>query len=108
MQFSIHPITGTENHVIRQRSAGSSSVVLVAEVVKGLTGYSVLRMDATGVLANNLPSPLSALSFYTLWVKDTGPVILGLDIDPIEAHGAGLTSVSPEENAARPRSWRSR
>ena len=108
MRYSIHPIAGTENHVIRQRTAGSASVVLVAEVVKGLNGYSVLRMDATGVLANNLPSPLSALSFYTLWVKDTGPVILGLDIDPLEAHGAGLTAPEPLDVAAPRRSWRSR
>lgn len=90
MRYSIHPLAGTENHVIRQRTAGSASVVLVAEVVKGLEGYSVLRMDATGVLANHLPSPLSALNFYILWVKNTGPTIFGLDIDPLEAHGAGL------------------
>ena len=105
MRYSIHPIAGTENHVIRQRAAGAASVVLVAEVVRGETGYSLLRMDATGVLAHNLPSPLSALNFYILWVKNTGPTILGLDIDPIAAHGAGL---SITDVPAPRRSWRSR
>ena len=104
MLYTIHPLAGTESHVIRQRDAGSATVVLVAEVVKTPGGYSVLRMDATGVLAENLPSPQSALSFYILWVRYTGPTIFGLDIDPVEAHGAGIGTMddrSPQSSVER-------
>ena len=101
MRYTIHPIAGTESHVIRQRDASSATVVLVAEVVGGVNGYSLLRMDATGVLAEHLPSPLSALNFYILWVKNTGPTIFGLDIDPIEAHGAGIEIMDDAARGAR-------
>lgn len=89
MAFTIHPLADTGNYVIRQRSRGAG-VVLVAEVVQAGSCYTVLRMDETGVLAEGLPSPLSALCFYMLWVRDTGPTILGIDVDADEARSAGI------------------
>ena len=94
MAFTIHPLADTGNYVIRQRS-GSAGVVLVAEVVRSMSGYAVLRMDETGVLAENLPSPLSALCFYTLWVRYTGPTIFGVGVDPDEARSAGIEGDLP-------------
>ena len=77
MTFTLRPIAGTPNHLIRQRTP-EGTVVLVAEIVEFPEGYTLYRMDATGVLAAELPSPEKALEFYEAWVRDTNPVIAGV------------------------------
>ena len=50
---------------------------LVAEIVVGMDGgFTLLRMDETGVLADRLPSALSAYSFYVLWARYLNPTIV--------------------------------
>ena len=78
MTFSLHPIAGTPNYLIRQKKADQSLVTLVAEVVEYPEGYTLYRMDATGVLAHSLASPDDALAFYKTWVIDTNPTIEGI------------------------------
>lgn len=76
--FSLHPIAGTPNFLIRQRKSDQSLVTLVAEVVQYPEGYTLYRMDATGELATELPTPDDALSFYRAWVIETNPTIEGI------------------------------
>jgi len=76
--FSLHPIAGTPNFLIRQRKADQSLVTLVAEVVEYPEGYTLYRMDATGELATQLASPDDALAFYKAWVIETNPIIEGI------------------------------
>ena len=78
MTFSLHPIAGTPNYLIRQKKADQSLVTLVAEIVEYPEGYTLYRMDATGELATELASPDDALAFYKAWVIDTNPVIEGV------------------------------
>ena len=78
MTFSIRPISGTANYIIRQRADESSLVSLVAEVVEFPDGYTLYRMDATGQLATGLATPESALAFYEQWVNETHPNIEGI------------------------------
>ncbi len=78
MTFSLHPIAGTPNFLIRQKKADQSLVTLVAEVVEYPEGYTLYRMDATGELATELPSPDDALAFYQAWVIETNPTIEGI------------------------------
>ena len=78
MTFSLHPIAGTPNYLIRQKKADGGLVTLVAEVVEYPEGYTLYRMDATGVLAAELPSPDDALAFYKNWVVETNPTIEGI------------------------------
>ena len=75
--FTLRPISGTPNHIIRLRTP-EGAVVLVAEIVEFPDGYTVYRMDATGVLAAGLESPESALEFYESWVRETNPIIEGV------------------------------
>jgi hypothetical protein len=76
--FSLHPIAGTPNYLIRQKKSDQSLVTLVAEVVEYPEGYTLYRMDATGELASRLASPDAALAFYETWVIETNPVIEGI------------------------------
>ncbi|CAN5274980.1 hypothetical protein BH09ACT5_BH09ACT5_12510 [soil metagenome] len=78
MTFTLHPIAGTPNYLIRQKSADQPLVTLVAEVVEYPEGYTLYRMDATGELATELPTPDDALAFYEAWVSETNPVIEGI------------------------------
>ena len=78
MTFTLHPIAGTANYLIRRRSTENSLVTLVAEVVEFPDGYTLYRMDATGELAAELASPDDALAFYKSWVRDTNPTIEGI------------------------------
>lgn len=78
MTFTLHPIAGTPNYLIRQKAAGGGAVTLVAEIVEYPDGYTLYRMDATGVLAAELPSPDDALALYKQWVTDTNPTIDGI------------------------------
>lgn len=78
MTFSLHPIAGTTNYLIRQKKADGGLVTLVAEVVEYPGGYTLYRMDATGVLAADLASPDDALAFYENWVIETNPTIEGI------------------------------
>lgn len=76
--FSLHPIAGTPNFLIRQKKADESFVTLVAEVVEYPEGYTLYRMDATGELAAELASPDAALAAYKAWVVETNPTIEGI------------------------------
>jgi len=76
--FSLHPIAGTPNYLIRQKKADEHLVTLVAEVVEYPDGYTLYRMDATGELATELPTPDDALAFYKAWVIETNPTIEGI------------------------------
>ena len=78
MTFSLHPIAGTPNYLIRQKKGDQSLVTLVAEIVEYPEGYTLYRMDATGELATELASPDDALAFYKAWVLDTNPTIEGI------------------------------
>ena len=78
MTFSLHPIAGTPNYLIRQKKSDQSLVTLVAEVVEYPEGYTLYRMDATGELATELATPDDALAFYKNWVIETNPVIEGI------------------------------
>ena len=78
MTFSLHPIAGTPNYLIRQKKADEHLVTLVAEVVEYPEGYTLYRMDATGELATELPTPDDALAFYKAWVIETNPTIEGI------------------------------
>ena len=82
MLYSLHQLPDTTVFVISGRESVKAPAMLVAEVVTSLDGigFTLLRMDATGVLAENLPSPLSAWSFYLLWVRYCGPTITGVPI----------------------------
>jgi len=81
MVFSLRPITGTPNFLIRQTSPDGPGVVLVAEIVEFPEGYTLYRMDATGQLAASLPTPESALEFYENWFTTTNPTIQGISED---------------------------
>ena len=76
--FTLHPIAGTPNYLIRQKKADEHVVTLVAEVVEYPTGYTLYRMDATGELATELATPDDALAFYKTWVIETNPTIEGI------------------------------
>ena len=78
MTFSLHPIAGTPNYLIRQKKSDQSLVTLVAEVVEYPEGYTLYRMDATGELAMELPTPDDALEYYKAWVIETNPTIEGI------------------------------
>ena len=77
--FSLHPIAGTPNFLIRRRSSEHSLVTLVAEIVEYPEGYTLYRMDATGELATALANPDDALLFYEAWARDTDEVIEGIE-----------------------------
>ena len=79
MTFSLHPIAGTPNYLIRRRASENSLVTLVAEVVEYPSGYTLYRMDATGELAADLASPDDALLYYEAWVRDTDEIIVGIE-----------------------------
>ena len=70
--FSLHPIAGTPNFLIRRRSSETSLVTLVAEIVEYPEGYTLYRMDATGELASELANPDDALLFYEAWAREHG------------------------------------
>jgi len=76
--FTLHPIAGTPNYLIRRRSTENSLVTLVAEVVEFPDGYTLYRMDATGELAAELASPDDALEYYKSWVRDTNTTVEGI------------------------------
>ena len=76
--FTLHPIAGTPNYLIRQKKADQSIVTLVAEVVEYPEGYTLYRMDATGLLAAELATPDEALAFYKAWVFETKATIEGI------------------------------
>ena len=76
--FSLHPIAGTPNYLIRQKSSDDHLVTLVAEIVEHPEGYTLYRMDATGELAAQLATPDDALAFYKEWVIETNPIIEGI------------------------------
>ena len=77
--FSLHPIAGTPNFLIRRRSAETSLVTLVAEIVEYPEGYTLYRMDATGELASALANPDDALLFYEAWARDTDEIVEGIE-----------------------------
>ena len=77
--FSLHPIAGTPNFLIRRRTSEHSLVTLVAEIVKYPEGYTLYRMDATGELATALANPDDALLFYEAWARDTDDIIEGIE-----------------------------
>ena len=79
MTFTLHPIAGTPNYLIRQKKADGGLVTLVAEVVEYPEGYTLYRMDATGELATALANPDDALLFYEAWARDTDEVIAGIE-----------------------------
>jgi hypothetical protein len=76
--FSLHPIAGTPNYLIRQKRSDEHLVTLVAEIVEYPEGYTLYRMDATGELATELPTPDDALAFYQAWVIETNPTLEGI------------------------------
>jgi len=78
MTFELKAITGTSNHVIVQRSGESHAATLVAEVVELSDGYTIYRMDVTGVLGSELDSPESALAYFEHWVLTTHPTLDGV------------------------------
>ena len=75
--YSLRPIPGTPNYLIRHHAEGAP-VVLVAEVVEHPEGYTLYRMDATGVLGFGIPDPESALAHYERWVRETGTEVTGV------------------------------
>ena len=77
MLYTLHELSGTSTHVISQRASRKDVAALVAEIVVGMDGgFTLLRMDETGVLADRLPSALSAYSFYVLWTRYLNPTIV--------------------------------
>lgn len=76
MFYALLEISGTTTHVISVRAAPKAPAELVAEIVTGDGGYTLLRMDETGVLADGLPSALSAYCFYVLWARYLNPTIV--------------------------------
>ena len=78
MLYTLHELSGTTTHVISQRASRTHVAALVAEIVVSPDGHSftLLRMDETGVLADRLPSALSAYSFYVLWARYLNPTIV--------------------------------
>lgn len=77
MTFSLRPIAGTPNHLVQRKNSDGMTEFL-AEVVEYPEGFTIYRMDATGVLATELPDPESALTFYESWVRETNPSITGV------------------------------
>ncbi len=78
MLYTLHELSGTSTHVISQRASRKHAAALVAEIVTNPDGrgYTLLRIDETGVLADRLPSPLSAYCFYVLWARYLNPTIV--------------------------------
>ena len=77
MFYTLHELPGTTTHVISQRASRKDVAALVAEIVTSPRGgFTLLRMDETGVLADGLPSALSAYSFYVLWARYLNPTIV--------------------------------
>jgi len=75
MLYTLHELPGTGMHVISQRASRKDVAALVAEIVASPGGgFTLLRMDETGVIADRLPSVLSAYSFYVLWSRYLNPV----------------------------------
>lgn len=79
MTFELRAISGTPNHLIVQRSGPASVARLVAEIVQLGDGYTIYRMDVTGVLGSALESPAAALEFFEAWVQSTHPTLEGVD-----------------------------
>ena len=79
MTFTLHPIAGTPNYLIRQKKADEHVVTLVAEIVEYPEGYTLYRMDATGELASALANPDDALLFYEAWARDTDEIVEGIE-----------------------------
>jgi hypothetical protein len=75
--FTLRPIAGTANHLVQRRNS-DGLIEFVAEIVRYPEGYTLYRMDATGVLASELSDPESALEFYDRWVRETNPHIQGV------------------------------
>lgn len=80
MVFELRAIGGTANHLIVQRPTPSAPVMLVAEVVEMPEGYTIYRMDVTGVLGDQLPTPEAALEYFERWVTETGPTLEGVGL----------------------------
>ena len=78
MTFELRAISGTPNHLIVQRSAAASAALLVAEIVQMSDGFTIYRMDVTGVLGSGFDSPASALDFFVAWVREANPALEGV------------------------------
>ena len=78
MFYALLGISGTTTHVISVRPSPKAPAELVAEIVASADGhgFTLLRMDETGVLADRLPSALSAYAFYVLWARYLSPTIV--------------------------------
>jgi hypothetical protein len=77
MTFALRAIAGTQNHLIVQRS-DALPAQLVAEIVLMPDGFTIYRMDVTGVLGSGLASPAAALEYFTDWVRETRPALEGV------------------------------
>lgn len=80
MVFELRSISGTPNHLIVQRTAPSAPAMLVAEIVEMPDGYTIYRMDVTGVLGDHLPTPAAALEYFEDWFRTTKPVLEGVGL----------------------------
>ncbi len=80
MAFELRPITGTPNHLIVQRAAPAAPAMLVAEIVEMPDGYTIYRMDVTGVLGDHLPTPAAALDYFEEWFTRTAPALEGIGL----------------------------
>ncbi|CAN5625746.1 hypothetical protein BH10ACT7_BH10ACT7_25780 [soil metagenome] len=78
MTFELRAISGTPNHLIVQRSSTVSAATLVAEIVRMPDGFTIYRMDVTGVLGSGYETPAAALKFFEDWVRDTDPALEGV------------------------------
>jgi len=78
MLYELHQISGTTTYVVSQRASRKAPAELVAEIAASADGtsFTLLRMDETGVVAEQLPSALSAYSFYVLWSRYLNPAIV--------------------------------
>ena len=78
MGFTLRALTGTGNHVVVRRASKSLVAQLVAEIVQMPDGYTIYRMDVTGVLGSGFGSPTEALAFFESWVSETHPSLEGV------------------------------
>lgn len=78
MTFELRAISGTPNHLIVQRSGEASAALLVAEIVQMSDGFTIYRMDVTGVLGSGFASPATALTFFEEWVREADPTLEGV------------------------------
>lgn len=78
MTFELRAISGTPNHLIVQRSSEVAAALLVAEIVQMSDGFTIYRMDVTGVLGSGFDTPVSALDFFEAWVREADPTLEGV------------------------------